>query len=96
MVQDTAHVTQMIQNAKTDRDMTMARLEFQNYENKYYVKNMRWNHASQAFGMVRDAGIGVGSVMSGQGAIMSGAGSLMNGVSSMTKPAKVVNVLQQR
>lgn len=96
MVQDTAHVTQMVQNAKTDRDMTMARLEFQKYENKYYVKNMRWNHASQAFGMVRDAGIGVGSVMSGQGAIMSGAGSLMNGYSSMTKPAKVVNVLQQR
>ena len=96
MVQDTAHVTQMIQNAKTDQDMTMARLEFQKYENKYYVKNMRWNHASQAFGMVRDAGIGVGSVMSGQGAIMSGAGSLMNGVSSMTKPAKVVNILQQR
>ena len=96
MVQDTAHVTQMIQNAKTDRDMTMARLEFQNYENKYYVKNMRWNHASQAFGMVRDAGIGVGSVMSGAGSMMSGAGSIMNGVSSMTKPAKVVNVLQQR
>lgn len=96
MVQDTAHVTQMIQNAKTDRDMTMARLEFQKYENKYYVKNMRWNHASQAFGMVRDAGIGVGSVMSGQGALMSGAGSLMNGYSSMTKPSKVVNILQQR
>ena len=94
MVQDTAHVTQMIQNAKTDRDMTMARLEFQKYENKYYVKNMRWNHASQAFGMVRDTGIGVGSVMSGQGALMSGAGSLMNGVSSMTKPAKVVNILR--
>lgn len=96
MVQDTAHVTQMIQNAKTDQDMTMARLEFQKYENKYYVKNMRWNHASQAFGMVRDAGIGVGSVMSGQGALMSGAGSLMNGYSSMTKPSKVVNILQQR
>ena len=96
LVQDTAHVTQMVQNAKTDRDMTMARLEFQKYENKYYVKNMRWNHASQAFGMVRDAGIGVGSVMSGQGALMSGAGSLMNGYSSMTKPAKTVNILQQR
>lgn len=99
MVQDTAHVTQMIQNAKTDRDMTMARLEFQKYENKYYVKNMRWNHASQAFGMVRDAGIGVGSVMSGQGALMSGAGSMMNGASSLmnvSKPPKVVNILQQR
>lgn len=99
MVQDTAHVTQMIQNAKTDQDMTMARLEFQKYENKYYVKNMRWNHASQAFGMVRDAGIGVGSVMSGQGALMSGAGSLMSGAGSLmnaNKPAKVVNILRQR
>lgn len=75
MVQDTAHVTQMIQNAKTDQDMTMARLEFQKYENKYYVKNMRWNHASQAFGMVRDAGIGVGSVMSGIGAMKGVSGS---------------------
>ena len=78
MVQDTAHVTQMIQNAKTDRDMTMARLEFQKYENKYYVKNMRWNHASQAFGMVRDAGIGVGSVMSGAGSMMSGGAAMGN------------------
>lgn len=78
MVQDTAHVTQMIQNAKTDRDMTMARLEFQRYENKYYVKNMRWNHASQAFGMVRDAGIGVGSVMSGAGSMMSGGAAVGN------------------
>ena len=99
LVQDTAHVTQMVQNAKTDRDMTMARLEFQKYENKYYVKNMRWNHASQAFGMVRDAGIGVGSVMSGAGSMMSGQAGMMNGVASMmnaNKPAKVVNVLQQR
>ena len=97
LVQDTAHVTQMVQNAKTDRDMTMARLEFQKYENKYYVKNMRWNHASQAFGMVRDAGIGVGSVMSGAGSMMSGAGSIMNGASSLmnaNKPAKVVNILR--
>lgn len=78
MVQDTAHVTQMIQNAKTDRDMTMARLEFQRYENKYYVKNMRWNHASQAFGMVRDAGIGVGSVMSGVGSMRSGGAAVGN------------------
>lgn len=78
MVQDTAHVTQMIQNAKTDRDMTMARLEFQKYENKYYVKNMRWNHASQAFGMVRDAGIGIGSIMSGAGSMMSGGASMGN------------------
>lgn len=77
LVQDTAHVTQMVQNAKTDRDMTMARLEFQKYENKYYVKNMRWNHASQAFGMVRDAGIGVGSVMSGAGSMKSGS-AMMN------------------
>lgn len=78
LVQDTAHVTQMVQNAKTDRDMTMARLEFQKYENKYYVKNMRWNHASQAFGMVRDAGIGVGSVMSGAGSMMSGGAAMGN------------------
>lgn len=58
---------------------------------------MRWNHASQAFGMVRDAGIGVGSVMSGQGAIMSGAGSMMNGAAGLmnaNKPAKVVNILR--
>lgn len=91
MVQDTAHVTQMIQNAKTDQDMTMARLEFQKYENKYYVRNMRWNHASQAFGMVRDAGIGVGSVMSGVGAMRSGAGALNSGAAMLNhypnKPA---------
>lgn len=88
LVQDTAHVTQMVQNAKTDRDMTMARLEFQKYENKYYVKNMRWNHASQAFGMVRDAGIGVGSVMSGTGSMMSGAGSMMNGTAGLMNATK--------
>lgn len=99
MVQDTAHVTQMIQNAKTDRDMTMARLEFQKYENKYYVRNMRWNHASQAFGMVRDAGIGVGSVMSGVGSMRSGAGALKSADAMMLnaqKPPKTVNILQQR
>ena len=99
LVQDTAHVAQMVQNAKTDRDMTMARLEFQKYENKYYVKNMRWNHASQAFGMVRDAGIGVGSVMSGVGSWNSGAGALKSADAMMLnaqKPPKTVNILQQR
>lgn len=87
----------MVQNAKTDRDMTMARLEFQKYENKYYVKNMRWNHASQAFGMVRDAGIGVGSVMSGVGSWNSGAGALKSADAMMLnaqKPPKTVNILQ--
>ena len=39
---------------------------------------MRWNHASQAFGMVRDAGIGVGSVMSGAGSMMSGGAAMGN------------------
>lgn len=100
MVQDTAHVTQMIQNAKTDQDMTMARLEFQKYENKYYVKNMRWNHASQAFGMVRDAGIGVGSVMSGVGSMRSGAGALQSGAAMLNhypnKPADSFNFLMTK
>ncbi len=72
MVQDTNHVIQQIQNAKTDRDLTLSRLAYQDLNNKYYVKNMRWNHASQTFGMVRDLGIGVGSVMSGAGSAASG------------------------
>lgn len=69
MVEETNATIQDIQGAKTEQDMTKARIRYQGLVNKYYVKNMRWDHASQAFGMVRDVGIGVGSVMQGAGAV---------------------------
>lgn len=82
LVQDTAYTQQMITNAKTDRQMTMARMEYQKLENKYYVRNMRWNHAAQTFGMFRDLGIGAGSLMSGAGSLMTGGSNMLQGMSS--------------
>lgn len=79
MVQDTNEVVQRIQNAKTDRDMTLAKVALLDLDKKYYVRNMRWNHASQAFGMFRDFGIGAGSIMSGAGSLMSGKGAMNSG-----------------
>lgn len=78
MITDTANVLQNIQNARTDQQLTEARIGYQQLMNKYYVRNMRWNHASQTFGMIRDLGIGVGSVMTGVGSLRSGSASMSN------------------